>query len=322
MAYIIKYFKPATETEELLKTQCYIQNVNDEYVLLINGVQTTYIPNVWSALLCEEFNTDPSQFIRDKWVNLSFLHSKQRSFNHEANKLKKCLSLEQQFIIDSVYAKSPKSGSSFIAAKIDSDMINYSMLGDNFLFIYNEKTKSLLAYCSMVDKKGQLDLSQPCHCIYNDLTLLGTPINGQKSLKDSICFILSRDLASWFVESCKGNLLQTIDALLNIKSDEDYDKFLQKVESQQKYKHNPFDKSTSCCMIIQKDKSDTLPYSLDQILTWYKKHIVTCSIAIAVLIAFLFFIFGTKEKEQEKTKEGTPTKVEMESPDKVGTPKQ
>lgn len=313
MAYTIKYFKPEIEKKDPLKTQYYIRSVNDEYVLFVNGVPTTFVPNVWSTLLCNEFNADPSQFVRDNWVNLSFLNSIKSCFNSEANKLKNSLSLEQQFIIDNLYAKCPKSGSSFVSVKLDGNKISYSMLGDNFLFLYNEKTKSLLAYCSMVDKNGQLDLSQPCHCIYNDLSLLGTPINGQKSLKDSICFILSRDLASWFVDNCKGNLLQTIETLLSITNDEDYNKLLHKISSQQRYKGISFDKSTSCCIIIQRDKVDIKLSYFDKILTWCRNHIVACTITTAALILIIFFVFGNFGNKEKKEETGKKDSVKVET---------
>lgn len=104
----------------------------------------------------------------------------------------------------------------------------------------------------MVDKNGKLDLSQPCHCLYSDLSLLGTPVNGEKTLKDSICFILSRDMANWFIDNCKSNLSQTINTLLSLSNDEDYNKLLQKIQSQQRYKGKPFDRSTSYCMNYSK----------------------------------------------------------------------
>ena len=170
MAYTIKYFKPEIDKDDPLKALCNIETINDEYVLFVNGVQSTYAPNIWSTLLCEEFKIEPSQFVREDWVNLNFLNSIKSRFNREATKLRNSLSLEQQFILDSQYAKSPKSGSSFISIRLEANKMRYSMLGDNFLFIYNKKTQSLLAYCSMVDKNGRLDLSQPCHCLYNDLS--------------------------------------------------------------------------------------------------------------------------------------------------------
>ena len=83
MAYTIKYFKPEIEKKDPLKTQYYIRSVNDEYVLFVNGVPTTFVPNVWSTLLCNEFNADPSQFVRDNWVNLSFLNSIKSCFNSD-----------------------------------------------------------------------------------------------------------------------------------------------------------------------------------------------------------------------------------------------
>lgn len=310
MAYSIKYFKPEIDKEDPLKALCYIQNVNDKYILFVNGVLSTYAPNVWSTLLCNEFKVDPSQFIRDNWVDLNFLSSVKSRFNREATNLRNSLSIEQQFIFDCQYAKNPKSGSSFISIKLEAHKISYSMLGDNFLFIYNKKTKSLLAYCSMVDRDGKLDLSQPCHCLYNDLTLLGTPINGEKSLKDSICFILSRDIASWFVDNCRGNLSQTINTLLSLSNDDDYNKLLQKIQSQQRYKSNPFDKSTSCCMIIQRGEDDS--YSIDKIKTWCQNNIVACLITIVVLIITIFSLFGNWEKS-EKTEKNDSVRVEVES---------
>lgn len=318
MAYTIKYFKPEIDKDDPLKALCYVKNINDEYVLFVNGVQSTYAPNIWSALLCEEFKIDPSQFVRKNWVNLNFLSSIKSCFNREATKLRNSLSLEQQFILDRQYAKSPKSGSSFISIRLEANKIRYSMLGDNFLFIYNKKTKSLLAYCSMVDKNGKLDLSQPCHCLYNDLTLLGTPISGEKLLKDSICFILSRDLAIWFVDNCKGNLSQTINILLSLSNDDDYNKLLQKIQSQQRYKGNPFEKSTSCCMIIQGDDVDSdlaekIKTQCQNIKTWCQNNTVACLIAAVVLIISLFFFFGNREQE-EKVKKKEQVKAEMKLP--------
>lgn len=317
MTYSIKYFKPEIDKEDTLKALCYIQNINNKYVLFVNGVQSTYAPNVWSALLCEEFKTNSSLFIREDWVNLDFLSSIKSSFNCEADKLRNSLSLEQQFILDSQYAISPKSGSSFISIKVENNKINYSMLGDNFLFIYNKRTKSLFAYCSMVDKNGKLDLSQPCHCLYSDLSLLGTPVNGEKTLKDSICFILSRDMANWFIDNCKSNLSQTINTLLSLSNDEDYNKLLQKIQSQQRYKGKPFDRSTSYCMIIQRDKETINTYSIEKIKTWcHNNMIAVCLIAAVVLIISLFFIFGNKGKVEKREKKN-PIKVEAKSPGKV-----
>ena len=318
MAYSIKYFKPEIDKEDTLKALCYIQNINNKYVLFVNGVQSTYAPNVWSALLCEEFKTNSSLFIREDWVNLNFLSSIKSSFNCEADKLRNSLSLEQQFILDSQYAISPKSGSSFISIKVENNKINYSMLGDNFLFIYNEKTKSLLAYCSMVDKNGKLDLSQPCHCLYNDLSLLGIPITGEKPLKDSICFILSRDMANWFIDNCKSNLSQTINTLLSLSNDEDYNKLLQKIQSLQRYKGYPFDKSTSCCMIIQRDKESIGTDFIEKIKTWYHNNIIAvlCLIATVVLFISLFCILGNKGKT-EKIEKKDHVKVENKSSKKV-----
>lgn len=316
MAYSIKYFKPEIDKEDSLKALCYIQSVNDKYVLFLNGVQSTYAPNVWSALLCKEFKKNPSQFVREDWVNLNFLSSTSSCFNSEAKTLRNSLSIEQQFILDCQYTKSPKSGSSFISIKLEDNKISYSMIGDNFLFIYNEKTKSLLAYCSMVDNNGKLDLSQPCHCLYNDLTLLGTPINGERSLKDSICFILSRDVAIWFVDNCKGNLSQTINTLLSLSNDEDYDKLLQKIQSQQRYKGNPFDKSTSCCMIIQRDKDNVNTYSVENIKTWCQNNIVICCIA-AVLIFIILFFFSVNIEKAENTEKKDSIKVETKTLNKV-----
>lgn len=309
MAYSIKYFRPEKDKEDPLKALCYIQNVSDKYVMLVNGVQSTYASNIWSSLLCKEFGTNPSLFIRDNWENLDFLNSIVSSFNGEVSKLRNRLSVEQQFIFDNQYAKAPKSGSSFISVKLEANKIIYSMLGDNFLFIYNKKTESLLAYCSMVEKNGKLDLSQPCHCIYNDLTLLGTPINGEISFKDSICFIFSRDIASWFVDNCRDNISLTINTLFSISNNDDYNKLLRKIQSQQRYKGNPFDKSTSYCMIIQKDQNDVNHYSFDKIRTWCKKYIIACCIAVFVLILSLFFIFGNKEEKAKIEKEKTVSAV-------------
>lgn len=309
MAYSINYFNPEIDKEDPLKAQCYIQNVSNKYVLFINGVQSTFAPNVWSTLLCEEFKTNPSQFIRRNWVNLSFLSSIKSRFNSEANKLRNSLSLEQQYIFESrQYTKGSKSGSSFISIKLEAKKIKYSMLGDIFLFIYNKKEESLLAYCSMIDENGKFDLSQPCHCIYNDLTLLGTPINGEKPFKNNVCFILSRDIANWFVDNCKGNLSQTINTILSISNNEDYNKLLQKIQSQQRYKGNFFDKSTSCCMIIQKDKYD-IKFNFEKIKTWCQNHIFPILISTVVLIASLFCIFGNIAKVKKKD----AVRVEMNS---------
>lgn len=281
MTYSIKYFIPENDKEDPLKASCYMQNVNDKYFLLVNGIQSTYAPNIWSKLLCEQFQKDPDRFFRKPWSNLEFLTSIRLIFNNKAINLRNKISPEKQFILDYQLAQGSKSGSSILSVKLGTHKVSFSMLGDNFLFIYNKKTKSLLAYCSMVDREGKLDLLQPCHCLYNDLTLLGSPIKGEKSLnKGSICFVLSKDLACWLIENFKVRKSQIIETLLSLSNNYDFNQLLKKIESRRRMDGNQFDKSTSYCLIILKTKDNSS--FVHKIKNWFqnnflKRLIVACA---------------------------------------------
>lgn len=301
MAYSVKYFESEIEKSDPLQTHCYTQNLNNESILFAKGVQTTYIPNVWSTLLCEAFKTSPSHFIRESWTNLSFLGKISSSFNREAEVFKSKLTPEQLYILDNQYSKNPKAGSSFVSIKLGRNKFKYNILGDNFLFIYNEKIKKLYAYCSMIDNNGKLDLSQPCHCICNDLTLIGTPIIGERALKDSICFIMSRDLANWFIINCKINQSQVITTLLSLSDDVEYNKLLRKIQSQQLYNQIPFDKNTASLVIIQHEQDNFNLINLKACLNWIKNHKIICfSFLLALVLFILCICYISNDKNEEQ----------------------
>lgn len=298
MAYSIQHFSPDSIQSDPLQVRCCTQIVNNDSLLFVKGVQNTYTPNVWSILLCDEFRKNPTNFIRKSWLDLSFLNAACSKFNSELSKFKGTLSSEKLFILDNLYEKNHKSGSSFISVKIEKNKIKYNMLGDSFMFIYNKHNKKLHAYCSMIDHNGNLNLSQSCHCLYNDLTFIGKPITGEISLKDCICFIMSRDLANWFINNYKSGQLQVINLLLSLKDNEEYNKLLRKIQSQQSYNKVSFNKDTADLVIIQQDAEKHNIFSLldFQKLLYEvkrnKKAIFICMIIIFLLICLIWAIRG------------------------------
>ncbi|WP_158712922.1 hypothetical protein [Parabacteroides pacaensis] len=327
MAYSIQHFNPDIVQSDPLQVRCHTEIANKDSLLFVTGVQNTYTPNVWSTLLCDEFRKSPTNFIRKSWSDLSFLNAACSRFNSELSKFKSTLSPEKQFILDNQYEKNRKSGSSFISIQIEKNKIKYNMLGDSFLFIYNKRSKKLHAYCSMIDHNGRLDLSQPCHCLYNDLTFIGWPINGEKSLKDCICFIMSRDLANWFINNYKSNQSQTINLLLSLNNNEEYNKLLRKIQSQQSYNKVLFNKDTAELVIIQQN---TEKYNIISFLDLAKmireikrnkKAIYICLAIIFLLICFTWIIRGcASEKGEDNIQDNPQTFVkENISPDTLET---
>lgn len=298
MAYSIQHFSPDPIQSDPLQVRCRTQIVNNESLLFVIGVQNTYTPNVWATLLCDEFKKNPTNFIRKSWLDLSFLDVACSRFNSELSKFKGTLSSEKLFILDNQYEKNHKSGSSFISIKIEKNKIKYNMLGDSFLFIYNKQNKQLHAYCSMIDHNGKLDLSQLCHCLYNDLTFIGSPVTGEKSLKDCICFIMGRDLANWLINNYRSDQSQVINLLLSLKDNEEYNKLLRKIQSQQSYNKVSFNRGTADLVIIQQNAEKyNILSSLDSTKLLYeikrnKKAIFICMTIIFLLICLIWIIRG------------------------------
>lgn len=298
MEYSIKHFKSESIQSDPLQISCYSEIVNNDSILFVTGVQNSYLPNIWSSLLCEEFKKTPSNFIRKSWSDLSFLNNIRSRFSNEVSKFKRTLSDEKLFILDNQYTKNPKSGSTFISIQIENKKIKYNILGDNFLFLYSKHTKKIHAYCSMINDNGTLDLSQPCHCLYNDLSFIGSPIIGEKSSKDCICFIMSRDLAIWFINTYKSDQAQTINLLLSLDSKDEYHKFLRKIQFQQSFNKVPFNKDTADLVIIQRDdkKTDILKLlnftNLFSKIKQYRKSIVIFMAIISLIICFFGIIRG------------------------------
>lgn len=324
MVYSIKVFKPEIEKSDPLQTHCFTQVLNSESILFAKGIQTTYLPNVWSALLCEAFKANPSHFIKESWTNLSFLREASSRFNQKAEVFKSKLTSEQLYILDNQYAKNPKAGTSLISIKLERKKIKYNILGDNFLFIYNEKMKKLYVYCSMIDGNGKLDLSQPCHCIYNDLTLIGTPIIDERALKDSICFIMSRDMANWFINNFKTDQSQAITALLSLSNNDDYNKLLRKIQSQQSYNQIPFDKNTASLVIIQHEQ-DAFNFAtkLKAYLNWIKKRkfiwfSLVLTLALVLLILCIWHA-SNNSKEQASSDMRQENIIQPECGKKIAT---
>ena len=111
MAYSIQHFSSDTIQSDPLQVRCLTQIANKDSILFVTGVQNTYIPNIWSTLLCDEFRKSPTNFIRKSWLDLSFLNAACSRFGSELSKFKSTLSSEKLFILDNQYEKNKKSGS-------------------------------------------------------------------------------------------------------------------------------------------------------------------------------------------------------------------
>lgn len=282
MAYTITYFQSQGSKNSLLvSSSVWIAN-DQQSVLLLNEVEDSYIPKVWSSVLKQKFLCQPEKFIRDNWYILSDLSQLISEFFNEATSFISGLNSEQKYIVENVHSKFPKSGVSFISLSFTGNKMKYNLLGDNFLFFYDKRKKILMVYCSMLDKAGHLDFNQSCHCLFNDLTILGKPLIGDKKLSDSYVFVMTRDLANWFVNNYSNNAM---DILLSIKDDKEYELFLKKTYSKQKYSGNPFNKDSSSLVIIDYVENSKIKRLFDTCKEWIlNKKIVSFKVYATIVI--------------------------------------
>lgn len=285
MAYTIRYFQPNQDKKNPLSVKSSVLVVNTaQSVLLINEIEDSYIPTVWSSVISQRFASQPTLLSRKDWYDLSELQYLTSYFLKEAKTFYDALSSEQKFVADSIRQKHYKSGISFASLAMQGDRIKYSLLGDSFLFVYDKHTKTIVAYCSMLDCNGHLDITQPCHSLYNDLTTIGKPITGEKTLSDSYVFLMTRDLSNWFVNNISQ---KAIESLLKINDSQDFESFVNKTYSKQKYSGNPFNKETASLVIIEYVENNYLKRLLKCVKAHLNRKKVFYVLALSVLLAIL-----------------------------------
>ena len=104
---------------------------------------------------------------------------------------------------------------------------------------------------------------------------------------------MSKDLANWFINNYKSDQSQTINLLLSLKNNDEYNKLLRKIQSQQLYNKVTFNKDTADLVIIQQDTEKyNIFASLDIPRILYKikqnKKVIFLSLTIILLIYFIF----------------------------------
>ena len=227
MSYIVKSFVPKNCGEDLLSIHCIIKNVNDKYLIASKGNAGTYLPNVWSDVVAREFAHSPNLFVRDNWVDLSNIKHLEGLYSKESQIFINNLSQEQKFIVDNTYRlNNSKSGISFVSVALSPYRVSFNLIGDIFLFFYNQKQNKLRAYCSMIDNQGKFDFSQPCHGLFNDLTLLGNVLSGNYKLRnEDVILIMTKDLANWFIQNSSIGLRETVNNILLLQDETEFEKY-------------------------------------------------------------------------------------------------
>ena len=64
---------------------------------------------------------------------------------------------------------------------------------------------------------------------------------------------MGRDLANWFINNYRSDQSQVINLLLSLKDNEEYNKLLRKIQSQQSYNKVSFNRGTADLVIIQQN---------------------------------------------------------------------
>lgn len=290
MSYIVKSFVPKHSGEDHLCIHCIIKNVSDKYFIVSKGNTGTYLPNVWSDVVTREFTHSPKHFIRDNWIDLSNIKHLEGLYLNESQIFISNLSQEQKFIVDNTYRLNNKSGISFVSVALSPSKVSFNLIGDVFLFFYNRKQNKLRAYCSMIDSQGKFDFSQPCHGLFNDLTLLGNVLSGNKKLgNEDVILIMTKDLANWFIQNSAIGLQETVNSFLLLQDETEFEKTLRQIVAKQRYKGTPFDKESSACVVIQHVNGDKIELYKRKLFDFAKRNKFVMAI-ITILLCLVFLL--------------------------------
>lgn len=311
MSYIVKSFTLKCDSGDTLRLCSTVTNVNNKYLLLTKGNNETYLPNVWSEVVCKDFKLSPRSYIKKHWGDLSNLGYLGVNCSKETSIFLKTLSPEQRFVVDNNFKHNPKSGISFVAIDLLPHGLSYSLLGDVFLFIYDVKQNKLRAYCSMIDNHGRFDFSQPCHSFYNDLTLLGNVLSGEKTLKEGdVALIMTKDLANWFIQNSSSSLTESIKSLISIQDENEFKKNIKRIYTKQTYKGIPFDKDTTACITIQYICSNKFESYKNKLLCLIKGHKVIL-VLFAILMCLVLLLKMCSHSLVDADKSSDKNKIEQ-----------
>lgn len=300
MVPTIYYYLNSKDSTDQLGSKAEIainHSKNGAQVLLLKDIADTYMPRCWIAIIKKWFENSPERF-HESFVKIDKPEVLKRQFEVEAKKSKKYLSLEQQFIVDNIFSRFSKAGVSLSEISINADSIKFSTIGDNFVFIFDHDTKKLSVYCSMISEQGKVDFSQPCHAFYSDLTSLGTTLQISKKIADLDIFIMTRDLANWFMEEFHKNKITSIDILRNL-DDSKFDELLSKCAQRGQYLGIPFNTEGSALVFIPLKKKLNRKNIIDSIISFikrYKLYLAGGSILVSAIIAFVYFIVKISSK--------------------------
>lgn len=291
---IIYYYLNSKEPANQLTSKAEIainHSKNSSQVLLLKDIMDTYMPRCWMTIIKKWFENAPERF-HESFVRIDKPEFLKRQFEVDSKNTKKELSIEHQFIVDNIYNRFPKAGVSLTEVNINANSINFSTIGDNFIFILDHGTKKLSVYCSMISEQGKVDFSQPCHAFYSDLTYLGTPLQISKKIADFDIFIMTRDLANWFIEEFHKNKEAAIDNLRNL-DDTKFDELLSKCAKRGQYMGVPFNADGSALVFIpltRKLNRNKIIDVLIEFINRYKFYLLGGSFIVSAIIVLVYLI--------------------------------
>lgn len=300
MVPTIYYYLSSKESTNQLASKADIainHSKSGAQVMLLKDIADTYMPRCWIATIKNWFDNAPESF-HESFVRIDKPENLKRQFDIDAKNSKRNLSIEQQFIADNIFSRFPKAGVSLSEISINADSIKFSTIGDNFIFIFDRHSKQLSVYCSMISEQGKVDFSQPCHAFYSDLTFLGSPLQISKKIAEYDVFIMTRDLANWFIEDYHKTREASIDNLRNL-NDTTFDELLSKCAKRGQYLGIPFNAEGSALVFIPIKKKLNRKTIIDLLISFikkYKRYLIGACIAISIIMAFVYFIVRISSK--------------------------
>lgn len=293
----LNYFISSHRREDLLAPMTEISVIHPDNqkcsIQLLKDIEGTYIPRCWIATLRDYFLSS-GEIISTNVSNDSSLID---SYKNNCLQFVKRLTSEQLFISDNIKDRFPKSGLSFVGIDVDGEYLNITALGDNFVFIYDQKNAKLSAYCSMIGVDGKINFESPGHSLYSDLTYIGNPLTVIKKYPDCYVFVMTKDLANCFLEDYSKDHSETMSDFCNMQVSS-FETLLQKYSKRSQYRGLPFNIETAGMVIInlkQENKRLILLDKIKKILIKYKLLLLGIgSLAVLSLVIYLIFKYVYK----------------------------
>lgn len=252
MGYSIKAFQPVPGSDNPLVARGeVIVGDSGKRLILLKDNQESPCPSLWRDCVKDTFKDDKRVFPKTDWENLDEFSSAQSCYLDRKDAHINTFTEEQNYIYHATLSRHKHSSVSFALVDIKRSGLEFTVLGDLVLFIYEPALDRMIAYSSMLGPDGRFDFSQPCHGLTDQVALVGTPLTRKKRLSDALVFVTTRDLANWVLESSSTDLPGTVSQMSSFGSQADFESFVNKICSKQVYRAIPFNKEQACLGVIR-----------------------------------------------------------------------